>query len=79
MKRIVKYITQPQVTKSIYLLLCMIIVSSTVIHAQTEPGDPNNAAPIDGGLSLLIAAGIGYGVKKIKEKKQQKDTNVLDK
>lgn len=78
MKRIVEYITQPQVMKSIYLLLCMIIVSSTVIYAQTEPGDPN-AAPIDGGLSLLIAAGIGYGVKKIKEKKQQKDTNVLDK
>jgi hypothetical protein len=30
-------------------------------------GDPD--APIDGGVSLLIAAGIGYGIKKNKERK----------
>jgi hypothetical protein len=27
--------------------------------------------PIDGGLSLLIAAGVGYGAKKIKEKRNK--------
>jgi hypothetical protein len=26
-------------------------------------------APIDGGLSLLVAAGVGYGAKKLKERK----------
>lgn len=33
-------------------------------------------APIDGGLSLLVAAGVGYGVKKLKDQKaknQQKE------
>jgi len=34
-------------------------------------GDPDNA-PIDGGLSLLIAGGIGYAAKKIKEKRQKR-------
>ena len=41
--------------------------------AQPVPGDPppppctnpdDPACPIDGGLSLIIAAGVGYGVKK---------------
>jgi hypothetical protein len=34
------------------------------------------AAPVDGGLSLLAAAGIGYGMKKIrKRRKKQQDIN----
>lgn len=40
-----------------------------LLHAQggpTDPGaDPN--VPIDGGLSILIAAGVGIGVKKIRD------------
>jgi hypothetical protein len=31
-------------------------------HNPGDPGDPR--APLDGGLSLLLAAGIGLGVKK---------------
>lgn len=31
--------------------------------------DPDNEVPIDGGASLLIAAGVAYGVKKIYNKK----------
>lgn len=34
-------------------------------------GDPDSA-PIDGGLSLLVAAGVGYGAKKMKEKRNRK-------
>jgi len=30
--------------------------------------------PIDGGLSLLIAAGVGYGVKKYRDKKKSVET-----
>lgn len=33
------------------------------------------AAPIDGGLSLLIAAGAGYGMKKLKERKNKQENN----
>ena len=31
-------------------------------HMPGDPGDPR--APLDGGLSLLLAAGVGLGVKK---------------
>ena len=52
-----------------------------VSHAQiSDPGaggtsingDPNGDAPIDGGLSLLIAAGVGYGVKRVKNRRSVK-------
>jgi hypothetical protein len=37
-------------------------------------GDPD--APIDGGVSLLIAAGVGYGIKKNRENKKKKETHI---
>lgn len=48
------------------------------IHAQGGPGDPgcdplDPACPIDGGLSLLIAAGIGIAAKKTYNIKKQSD------
>ncbi len=30
-------------------------------------GDPDVTVPVDGGLSFLAAAGVAYGVKKIKQ------------
>ena len=45
----------------------------------TPPGMPNGGenAPIDGGLSLLLAAGLGLGVKKAigKNKASKQDNN----
>jgi hypothetical protein len=59
-------------------ILSILIVFFTVLpnlatKAQNSLGgnpstDPD--APIDGGVSLLIAAGIGYGIKKNKEKRK---------
>ncbi len=40
-----------------------------IIQAQPNFNDDTNDVPIDGGLSLLVAAGVGYGAKKLKEKK----------
>ena len=37
-----------------------------------SPDDPSNidpALPVDGGLSLLLAAGAAYGVRRLKRKK----------
>lgn len=31
-----------------------------------DPSDPDGV-PIDGGISVLLAAGVGYGAKKIKD------------
>lgn len=33
------------------------------------PGDTNDV-PFDGGVSLLVAAGVAYGLKKVHEKKK---------
>ena len=42
------------------------------IRGVFDGGPTPPAAPVDGGLSLLIAGGIGYGVKKIRENKRKK-------
>lgn len=42
-----------------------LILSTLVIVAFAQPGNPNNPVPLDGGISLLIAAGAAFGAKKI--------------
>ncbi|MES2431392.1 MAG: hypothetical protein V4556_10665 [Bacteroidota bacterium] len=43
-------------------------------NAQADPGeDPD--APIDGGISLLVAAGVGYGVKKARDNRKARLNN----
>ena len=63
------------------IIILVFLLFPSILHADDlSSGFPDNPdAPIDGGLSLLVAAGVGYGVKKLREKKQQKDTDVLDK
>ncbi len=48
------------------------ISSFTVINAQPGSGDDPDV-PIDGGVSLLVAAGVGYGIKKLYNKKKSDD------
>ena len=48
------------------LLLVLLIFSGIKLFAQPTPP----SAPIDGGLSLLIAGGVGYGIKKMYKKKK---------
>jgi hypothetical protein len=47
-------------------LICIVCSLMPLLsHAQLDPGcNPDLPCPIDGGLSLLIAAGIGIGAKK---------------
>ena len=39
-----------------------------------QPGDPGDDpdVPIDGGVSLLVAAGAGYGIKRYRDSRKQK-------
>ena len=37
-----------------------------------EPGGDPDLIPIDGGLGFLLAAGVGYGVKKAREYRRSK-------
>lgn len=45
----------------------------TLAMAQIDPGcDPDDPlCPIDGGISLLIAAGIGIGAKRVYDEKKK--------
>lgn len=52
-------------------LLLLILIAPSILHAQPVFDDDVNDVPIDGGLSLLIAVGVGYGAKKIKEKRNK--------
>lgn len=50
------------------LVTCSMVLMATALYAQ-DPGlpggDPDTPVPIDGGLLVLLAAGIGYGASKI--------------
>ncbi len=46
-------------------ILTTLILTTIVLVAFAQPGNPNNPVPLDGGISLLIAAGAAFGAKKI--------------
>lgn len=55
--------------KPAYLLLVLLLIGTTTLtRAQGGPGgpgpDPDPSVPFDGGLSLVVAAGIAYAAKK---------------
>ena len=52
------------------LALLVILFLPTLLHAQPGFDDEVNDVPIDGGLSLLVAAGVGYGAKKLQERRK---------
>ncbi len=61
--------------KTLYATFIMAILPC-IIFAQTPPSifeDPD--APIDGGLSILLAAGVGYGIKKAKDQRKKNALN----
>lgn len=62
--------------KTAGLVLVFVVLCAPAFAQATGPGA---GAPIDGGLSLLLAAGIGYGAKKIHDsRKQKKETASRD-
>ncbi len=55
------------------LVMLIVLLTPMLLLAQpveTPPGGADPDVPIDGGLSLLVAAGVGYGAKKLKEKRK---------
>jgi hypothetical protein len=57
----------------IYISLAIIfaVLLTTILMAQPGlPGAPSQA-PIDGGLSLLAAAGGGYAIKKLRDRNKE--------
>lgn len=59
--------------KLLAFLFFMMLVSQPLLAQPPDDDDPVNT-PFDGGVSLLIAAAVGYGAKKVRdEKKKNKD------
>jgi hypothetical protein len=62
--------------KKRYLYTSLVIFISLALPlvtlAQAGPDDPNDV-PIDGGLTLLLAAGAAYGAKKYRDGRAVKE------
>ena len=61
-----------------YLFLLLLVFKALISKAD-DPGLPGGDpdVPIDGGMLLLLAAGIYYGVKKIGNKKEEETKSKL--
>jgi len=52
----------------VFLPMVLLAQPSSNPFDEASNSDPDTV-PIDGGLSLLVAAGVGYGTKKLQEKR----------
>lgn len=57
--------------RDLYILAFIITcIAVPMVTLAQGPPDPNDV-PIDGGLSLLLAAGAAYGVKKYRDSRKK--------
>jgi hypothetical protein len=64
------------------IVILIALLAPVCLMAQTDPGGlpAVNDVPLDGGLSILLAAGVGYGIKKVRDgRKQKKETDLPSK
>lgn len=82
----VKYIATT-IYKSVFLIALAVFCSTHVMaqgpgtpgdEMDIEDYDPDNSVPIDGGASILVAAGVAYGLKKIYDKRKEKSAENID-
>ena len=59
-----------QVWKLCFALGLILMVAIAANAQGSVEEDPDTPVPVDGGISLLVAAGIGYGAKKIYDKRK---------
>ncbi|MEQ9308661.1 MAG: hypothetical protein RLN90_04350 [Balneolaceae bacterium] len=57
----------------LYTLITLTILLLVTAVTMAQPGLPSapSQAPIDGGLTLLAAAGGAYAIKKLRDKKKE--------
>lgn len=44
---------------------------AAAVEAGPDPGAPPTNLPVDGGLSLLLAAGVGYGANRLRKNRKK--------
>lgn len=55
--------------------LCWFLSLPFQIFAQGDGGGNDPDVPVDGGVGLLLAAGAGYALKKLKDKHDTNDSS----
>ena len=55
------------------ILLALMLISSINAFSQADdPADGDATVPVDGGLSLLLAAGAAWGIRRYRQEKNGK-------
>ncbi|MBE7171999.1 MAG: hypothetical protein INR73_15540 [Williamsia sp.] len=62
--------------KSLFATFCIVVLficlpSMGWAQPGGPGGDPDPQVPLDGGVSLLVAAGVGYALKKAHDKRKE--------
>lgn len=58
-------------TTAVLTIVSFLLYVPSVLAQLPDPGGDPDEIPIDGGLSLLIAAGVAYGAKKAYDKRKK--------
>lgn len=65
------------ITKIITIIILMFFLHSSNVYSQADPNDlptfeseDTTDVPFDGGVSLLIAAGMAYSLKQMRRKEK---------
>lgn len=61
-----------RIWKGCFILAFSLMIGVTVQAQGGVEGDPDDPVPFDGGISLMLAAGVGYGVKKVADARKRK-------
>ncbi len=70
-----KFTTQLIFSLFLVLIMVTLVQAQPSMNSVTLPPAPPQA-PIDGGLSLLAAAGGAYAIKKLRDKKNREEDNI---
>lgn len=62
-----------KIPKIVITILVLLLFIPFQILAQGDGGGNDPDVPIDGGISLLLAAGAGYAVKKLRDNQKEND------
>ena len=68
-----------KIIRVLFILLMVMTMNLSNVLASTDPDDPspNDPAdiPVDGGITLLLAAGAAYGSRRLLVKKSRKSAD----
>ena len=70
-----KFTTQLIFSLFLVLIMVTLVQAQPALNSVTLPGPPPQA-PIDGGFSLLAAAGGAYAIKKLRDKQNSEEDNI---